>query len=214
MIRGVIFDYDDTLVATISTKWSALKRVATKYGIQLKDSDIAPHWGKPFDQQITDIFGEIDRPDVLIKLCKQESVTLFSHLLPGVQDTLEFLFQNNYVCSILSSGTSDVILPELKHNRIDPKLFLKIQTSDESLVQKPDPAALNSTLELFLAKGITSNELLIVGDSLRDYQLAYNARIKFVGVTTGLTTELDFKNRGCNLTIANLSKLLHVINNL
>lgn len=50
-IKVVLFDHDDTLVGTISTKWAEHKFIAKKYyQKELTDDEIRLHWGKPLAQ--------------------------------------------------------------------------------------------------------------------------------------------------------------------
>jgi phosphoglycolate phosphatase len=45
--RAVVFDHDDTLVATIEAKWAQHKHVArTWYGKALSDEELREHWGQ------------------------------------------------------------------------------------------------------------------------------------------------------------------------
>ncbi len=55
---------------------------------------------------------------------------------------------------------------------------------------KPDPEGLNKMVELL---NIDKTDVLYVGDSYIDAQTAQNASVDFAGVTTGSTTESEFK---------------------
>ncbi|HZE87457.1 MAG TPA: hypothetical protein VE090_04605 [Methylomirabilota bacterium] len=57
-INVVLFDHDDTLVATKEAKWAHHKFVANKfYGKNLQDDEILPHWGKPLPQLVGLLYG-------------------------------------------------------------------------------------------------------------------------------------------------------------
>lgn len=60
----------------------------------------------------------------------------------------------------------------------------------EVINAKPDPEGLNKMVELL---NVDKTDVLYVGDSYIDAQTAQNASVDFAGVTTGSTTESEFK---------------------
>ena len=60
-IKAILFDHDDTLVATIQAKWAQHKFIAkTFYGKDLQDDEIRLHWGKPYSVLIRLLYNTDD----------------------------------------------------------------------------------------------------------------------------------------------------------
>lgn len=49
---AVIFDCDDTILATAQTRWSVLIETAKKFDVELSTDTIRRAWGLPFDELI------------------------------------------------------------------------------------------------------------------------------------------------------------------
>ncbi len=67
------------------------------------------------------------------------------------------------------------------------------QAADECEFKKPDKRVLEPLYKHF---GITAQQLMYVGDEIKDYETTVNAGTAFTGVTTGMSTpeEFDAKN--------------------
>lgn len=201
-IKGIIFDYDDTLVATISSKWTILKQVGKEYGLKINNDDIKVHWGKPFKEQIQGIFGSIDDLETLIEKNIQAARSNYSFFHTGNIEILKKL-KKKYYLSILSSGSKDIIIPEILFNRVDYNLFFNIQTSQDTDIHKPDPLVFVPTICKYKSIGVDSTELIYVGDSLNDYLASTQAGIRFIAITSGLTSEKEFHKVDRNIIVIN-----------
>lgn len=53
MLKAILFDYDDTLVQTMASKWDALRETGNRfYKLNITDDHIKQFWGKPYEEMI------------------------------------------------------------------------------------------------------------------------------------------------------------------
>ncbi len=85
------------------------------------------------------------------------------------------------------------------------------QAADECEFKKPDKRALEPLYKHF---GITAQQLMYVGDEMKDYATTINAGTLFTGVTTGMSTAEEFDAEGAPYVqnIAVLAQQLPVLN--
>ena len=105
-------------------------------------------------------------------------------LFNGVKETLQTLAINNFTCAIATS----MCLPRLKNLVTQAGInsyFSYLQSADCG-ASKPDPKMLTEVLTYTL---FSSNEALMVGDSIYDLTMADNADIDAVGVLSGADTK-------------------------
>ncbi len=104
-----------------------------------------------------------------------------SALFPGVSQTLQKLHQQNVPMAIVTNKPTPFVAPLLKSLGID-SLFSRVIGGDDVVAKKPHPAAIYLVLGSF---GLTTNELLFIGDSRNDIQAAKSAGVRSVGMTYG-----------------------------
>jgi len=216
IIKAVIFDIDDTLTQTIKVKWKALKETGKKYySLQIPDETLRKFWGLPFNELILNLFQSIDTSDNIINnYCKTVSeFPAIAH--KGAKVVLEKLSRRYIICALTSSSRK-LIDHDFENSGIDPKIFSIIQTQEDTKVHKPNPEVLNPTLKLLSTKKIRLNETILAGDSLKDYQCAIKAGLKFVAVTTGLDDKTAFIEAGLSekMIMDEISKLPELIGDL
>lgn len=76
---------------------------------------------------------------------------------------------------------------------------------EDVMSAKPDPQGVFIAIKHFAVK---PHDVLFIGDSLVDANTAENAGVDFAAVTTGTTTEQEFKNFPCVKIMGNLLELL------
>jgi HAD superfamily hydrolase (TIGR01549 family) len=203
--RAVIFDYDDTLVKTREIKWRQFQAVARDtYGINLTEDVLRQHWGKPYDQIHRLYFKDADTLENMIaaKLARESEFPV--ELQPGALETVSRLRRKGIVLAILSSSSQRVVAPDLWRLGFDLSDFAYIQTSEATTVHKPDPAVFAPVLKHI---GVDGPSVIYVGDALSDYQAATAVGLRFVGVTTGTVSSLDFSRAGADAVITTLTNL-------
>jgi len=192
--RAVIFDCDDTIIATARLRWSVLISTAATFGEELKEETIRRAWGKPFNELIKALVPTI---------AFEEFVRSYRVALRGVRpeptegatDLLENLKSRGAHMEIVTSSSRSLIEQDLDALKLTG-YFLNIYGYEETEFHKPDPRALLEPIEALKARGFTPTEMVYIGDSVRDYLATEGHGIGFVGVLSGFDTRQDFESAG------------------
>lgn len=207
MIKAILFDFDDTLVQTITSRIEALKELGSRYyDMSLTDEIIKSHWGKPWKKFFKAVYGEVDSLESLQNKYFALSEEFPIKAFPDAQETVLSL-SRKYPLGIVSTASKHIISKDLKSLGFSPNTFSFIQGAEDTIVHKPDPAVFNPALNFLKSKNIVKNEIMYVGDSLADYFAARDAQLHFRGVPRGLTSKKQFESEGA-LVISSLRDIL------
>lgn len=195
-ITAVVFDMDDTLIKTFEAKLRQHKHFAReRYGLDLRDDLFREHWGKPFHLFLEGIYGGVDDVARI-----HAGYVKLSHLFPvELQEDTLHLFDQLHAAGkklgIVTATAREIVMRDLTLIDFPFARLHKIQTSDDTLVHKPDPRVFEPMMQA-LRQVRAHEEVLYVGDALTDYYAARDAGLRFVGVTTGLITAEQFRDAG------------------
>jgi phosphoglycolate phosphatase-like HAD superfamily hydrolase/pimeloyl-ACP methyl ester carboxylesterase len=192
--RAVVFDCDDTLLATARMRWGVLQQTAAEFGVKLTEQTIRSNWGKPFDKLIASLVPELDQ-EKFVRRYRQAMSDHPPGLTPGVRQVLELLKSHRIPMVVVTSSQRGVILQDLQVVQLD-RFFSAIFGHEETIYHKPDPRVLDAPLDHLRSLEIAPRDTLYIGDSVRDFQAATGAGIAFLGVLTGIESAEDFKNAG------------------
>ncbi len=193
--RSVLIDCDDTLLATIKIRWKSLTEAAHQYGVQLDPTLIQAHWGKPFNELIAVLLPQVDFASFLSSY-QQVMKRHHPQLLPGASRLIAFLREQGILIEIITSSHRDLIAQDLANVRL-LECFDGIWGYEETYPYfKPNPEVLYPLLRRLHGYGITAQNMLYIGDSVRDYSIARKNKIDFIAVTTGLEDRQSFMQRG------------------
>lgn len=211
MPKAILFDYDDTLVQTKECKFAALRAVAERhYALALSDADIRRHWGVPYRELFSALFGAVEA-DVARVIERYEAVNdefpVEAH--PETLEVLRLLGQRVALGIVTSAGRS-IAARQLARIGVRAEELAVFQTADDTPLHKPDPRVFAPALERLAARGIARADVWYVGDSLSDYQAAAGAGLEFHGVLRGTTTAAELRAAGarCHETLRDLLPLV------
>lgn len=205
-IKAVLFDHDDTLVATMERKWAQHKFIAKKhYGKTLTDEELKTHWGKPMRELLGILYDtqDIDGAMANVVICRDNFPKIIYKYSISV---IEQLHLQGKLVGVVTATIEESFLHDLEYNNVQPSIFDYIQTSDHTKYHKPDPQVFEPTIKWLNEQEIAPNEVLYVGDGLMDMHAALGAGFHFIGVETGLTTKNQFAKHGV-LSLPNLANL-------
>jgi phosphoglycolate phosphatase len=129
-------------------------------------------------QKVIDIFAQVDEysKTQLSKIVKP---------LAGTVEILNLLKENNIIVSIATTDLSSRAIITMKELNIE-HFFTDIVGGDSVNNAKPHP----DLVELIASKNnIEVDNILVVGDSIADLNMAKNAGCRFLAVKTGLCNE-------------------------
>ncbi|MEV0248697.1 alpha/beta fold hydrolase [Nocardia sp. NPDC050712] len=194
--RAVLFDFDDTVAATIRTRWPALRSTAATFGVLLEDETIRAAWGKPIDQLIATIVPTIDPIEFDVRY-RQAMAAQRPVPTVGAAALLEALRQRGIRLIIVSSGKYEYVLQDLRQMGLE-HYFERgdIYGFAETGAHKPDRAVLRRPIEALSRAGIVPEKIRYVGDSRRDYAAAKGNEVEFLAVLTGTENRQDFLDAG------------------
>lgn len=192
----IIFDFDDTLVQTINCKWAAIIETGKRnYKLKISPNKIKLYWGMPYKKMLKGVFGDIDKIENVI--ANYEETTKEFPMLEhksAVKTVSKLLL--NFKVSILTASGKSLVLYDLKRLGFPIEDLFFIQTSEDADYYKPDPRVFNPTFQTAENKGIMKNEIIYIGDAIKDYITAKDAGIDFLGISQGITKEAEFtKNK-------------------
>lgn len=191
---AVVFDCDDTIVATAKSRWAILIRTAASFGVDLDEATIRRAWGLPFDQLIAAIVPGVPL-DRFVQLYRRNMAEKQPRLTPGAQELIDQLGRQKAMLVILTSSSRELIVQDLDALGLTER-FDQIYGYEQSPYYKPDPRVLDESLRYLAGRRVERDRIVYLGDSLRDYQAARQRKVQFLAVLTGLNVRSDFVDAG------------------
>jgi len=179
LIRHILFDFDGTIVNSLELSLQIVNDMADKYHYRRATlEEIQRLKSLP----LTERLRQVGLPLYKIPALKAESAALYKRGLAslkpaeGMKELLLTLKREGYPMSVLSSNTEDNIAAFLKRNGLE--LFDFIRSSN--LFGK------DKAIGKFMRQlGLRADELLYVGDELRDIEACKKAGVQIVAVAWG-----------------------------
>jgi phosphoglycolate phosphatase len=187
VIRGIIFDFDGTLIDSYEAIAESLNRVRSAHSLpSLEVAAVVAMVGHGLEHLITEAIGP-EHVEEGVKAFRESYAKLClekTKLLPDVKETIESLDGRGYAMAIATNKPSYFARDILKALEID-HLFVEVVGPNDVEKPKPDP----EMLELIMARiGLGPEEVVYVGDMLLDIEVARRASIPVYAVPTGSAT--------------------------
>lgn len=193
MIRAVLFDFDDTLVKTKGVRYEAIKEAGKKfYNLEIKDSDIDKEWGKPFGIFMTGVFKNAASQEILTENYKSILGKYPNKPIKHTNEVIDELAEK-YLLGIISSSNPALIMSGINDVHLNPENFYFLQSSEDTIVHKPNAEVFTPALERLKERDISKLEVIYVGDAFDDYYAAVNAGFHFCGIANRTIDESKFK---------------------
>ena len=207
-VRTLVFDWDGTLADSIETIVQCMQLAATTAGLPL-----------PEKQAVRDIIGlglaeAVDQLFPLVALAVQSAVvdayrqhylspqhrevTLFS----GVVELLDQLDSAGYLLAVATGKSRRGLDRALSETGLNSR-FVATRTVDECH-SKPHPQMLQDIAD---QTGVATGQMLMIGDGVMDIQMAANAEVMALGVSTGAAERHELLAQGALGCLESLDKL-------
>ncbi len=193
--KAVIFDCDDTILATMKTRWGSLIETASLFQRNLDEQTIRRFWGLPFDQLIANLVPWVD-----LQQFKQQYQKIMSRMAPeatpGARYLLDYLAGRDIRMAIVTSSARSLIIQDLRSLGME-RYFLDVWGFEQTDPYfKPDPRVFERVLIVLTSLHLSLPDLLYIGDSVRDWRVAIGNSIDFIAVTSGLESRETFVQAG------------------
>lgn len=181
------FDMDGTLIDSIYVHLNAFMYASKKLRLGLKKKQILPLFSYIGEIILKKLVPSISH-DLIEEFAQLEKEHFVKHVnevkpFPDVAQTLTCL-KEKYSIILISNTDYKLVLKSLEAAGLNPFFFDLIVSDD--LVQHPKPFP----DELLIAKKILHHKLdYYIGDSIVDMKAGKNAKVKTIGVTTGVNSE-------------------------
>jgi phosphoglycolate phosphatase-like HAD superfamily hydrolase len=211
MIKHICFDLDGTLVNSSETILKSTKAALDQLKISYRIDELA--FTNMIGMHFVDIFEklQIDVPDF------EKFITIYkalyfdfmdsSYLYPGVQQTLQYLNENNIRVSLLTTKVQDQAEKIIDHFNLRP-YFNYLMGRRDGLAHKPSPEPL---IYICDELEIKTHETLMVGDTELDIQCGIGAGAITCGVLYGYRTKDQLEKEKPDFLISGLSELIKIL---
>lgn len=203
--KAVIFDIDDTLLTTRQPKWRQHQWVAKHYyNIDLTETDLQAHWGKPFDELTKALYQNQGTAEERRANFTRHELEFPKQYEPGALASIKALHEAGLTLGLMTAMYTDGAMIDLRHVNLPFAWFAFIQGSDHTPFHKPDGRVFAPALKILHDKSIAKREVVYVGEALSDLQAAQSASLDFIGVTQGTINAPTFRAAGAQHVYDNL----------
>jgi phosphoglycolate phosphatase len=208
----IIFDWDGTLINSIDWIMGCLQHAAVQYDCPIPEPHAAKNViGLSINKAMQTLFPEVD-VQTQERLVACYSQKYFSKqisqddLFPGVYEMLVQMNEAGYQLAVATGKTRVGLQAALQATGTE-ELFCITRCSDET-ASKPDPRMIR---EIIQHTNTANERSLMVGDSIHDLQMAFNAHISAIAVSCGAHSEELLQQYHPLLCLQQPTELLNII---
>jgi len=190
LYKLAIFDFDGTLVDSAPGILDVMREVVVEHDLSLETFETWSNLiGVPLMKQMEIIFpGESTEyhaamADRYRAIYDHKAIEICPPF-PGLEQMLKQLNEADVTITIASSKRRALIDPVLEHHQLS-KYFELVVGSLEVSNHKPHPEPVHHIMQKL---SMPYSETVVIGDSTYDLEMARNAGVDGIGVTTGIHT--------------------------
>jgi HAD superfamily hydrolase (TIGR01509 family) len=201
-IKGVLFDWDGTLLDSFDADSSAYLAMFSELGVAWGLEELSQHYSPNW----YDVYRAAGLPkhhwDAADVAWRKHYSGFRPKLIPGARKVLTTVARR-YKLGLVTSGDRDRVLRQLREFRFS-KVFHARVCSGDTKHKKPHPAPLNLALRCI---GLEATQCVYVGDSPEDVQMAKSAHVRAIGVLGPFPTEKRLRAAKPDLLLNSLAEL-------
>lgn len=191
MIKEIVFDFDGTIALTLDASIKVLNSLSAKYGIRkVEETDVKIFRNEGWKKAIKGFNVSILRvPQILMEGRREIAKEMEEvKMVKGLKEVLVELKSKDFILGVLTSNSKENVEKFFKKHELD--MFDYIY-SDRSFFGKD--RVINKLLK---ERKLNKNEILYVGDEVRDWEACEKVGIKMFGVGWGFNTPEILKKSG------------------
>lgn len=216
MIRAAIFDFDGTLMDTIQDSTNCMNYALTNHGFDPID---VPKCIEVMGQSLTEMINRCTPKDmndaILLHQMGQEAEYYYAQHYNetckpyrNIRHALKALKNMNIDLCIITNKPSRMLIPLLNEYFADIE-FKHIVASDSGYPLKPNPASCEKIMQTL---DVHYDEIVYIGDSEVDIQIAKNARAFSIGCGWGFRGGKSLISAGADYVIHDPMDIIDVMN--
>jgi 2-phosphoglycolate phosphatase len=207
LIRGIIFDFDGTLIDSYEAIAESLNLVRTSFSLPPYPlAEIRAMVGHGLEHLMAQAVGP-ERVEEGVKLFRQSYATLCERktsILPQVKETLDALDKRGYQMAIATNKPSYFARDILRALDID-HLFAEVLGPNDVERPKPDP----EMIEIIMMRiGLSPEEIVYIGDMPLDVEVGRRAGVAVYAVPTGSASRSQLLDAGPDRMLQRFADLL------
>jgi phosphoglycolate phosphatase len=201
-IKGVLFDWDGTLLDSFDADSSAYLAMFSELGVAWGLEELSQHYSPNW----YDVYRAAGLPkqhwDAADVAWRKHYSGFRPKLIPGARKVLTTVGRR-YKLGLVTSGDRDRVLRQLREFRISKSFHARVCSGDTKH-KKPHPGPLNLALRCI---GLEATQCVYVGDSPEDVQMAKSAHVRAIGVLGPFPTEKRLRAAKPDLLLNSLAEL-------
>jgi len=201
-IKGVLFDWDGTLLDSFHADSSAYLAMFSEMGITWGLDQLAKHYS-PNWYNVYRAAGLPEQHWSAADTAWRKHYSGFRpKLIPGARKVLNAVGRR-YKLGLVTSGDRERVLRQLREFRLTKSFHARVCSGDTKH-KKPHPGPLNFALQCI---GLQAAHCVYVGDSPEDVQMAKSAHVRVIGVLGPFPTEKRLRASKPDLLLASIAEL-------
>jgi len=201
-IKGVLFDWDGTLLDSFHADSSAYLAMFAEMGVTWGLDELSQHYSPNW----YDVYRAAGLPkhhwDAADAAWRKHYSGFRPKLIPGARKVLTAVGRR-YKLGLVTSGDRDRVLRQLREFRL-AKSFQARVCSGDTKHKKPHPGPLNFALKCI---GLKPAHCVYVGDSPEDVQMAKRAHVRVIGILGPFPTEARLRAANPDLLLNSIADL-------
>jgi HAD superfamily hydrolase (TIGR01549 family) len=201
-IKGVLFDWDGTLLDSFQADSSAYLAMFQEMGVTWGLEELAQHYSPNW----YDVYRAAGLPEhhwsAADAAWRKHYSGFRPKLIPGVRKVLTVVGRR-YKLGLVTSGDRDRVLRQLREFRLTKSFRARVCSGDTEH-RKPHPGPLNHALQCI---GLKPANCVYVGDSPEDVQMSKSANVRVIGVLGPFPTEKRLRASKPDLLLTSIADL-------
>ncbi len=209
-IKVVVFDFDGTIADSLPMHFNKIISLAKeRFSVDKKEKEIIEEIKNKSYFELMKFFkiSWIKIP-MILGIIKESQKQLYLQvdkikIFPGIKKLLKGLKNNNYQIGILSSNMQRNVNKFLRTKKLN---FFDIVYCESNILGK------DKTIKKMMRKyNLKPEEIIYVGDEIRDIEACKKVGVNMIGVSWGLHTIEALKKNGVNFIINKPHEILNLI---
>jgi HAD superfamily hydrolase (TIGR01509 family) len=201
-IKGVLFDWDGTLLDSFHADSSAYLAMFREMGVTWGLDQLAAHYSPNW----YDVYRAAGLPehhwDAADTSWRKHYSGFRPKLIPGARKVLTAVGRRHKL-GLVTSGDRDRVLRQLREFHLTRSFRARVCSGDTEH-KKPHPGPLNFALQCI---GLEAARCVYVGDSPEDVQMAKSAKVRVIGVLGPFPTEKRLRAANPDLLLSSIADL-------